>query len=255
MTEELEDVWRPRYDCEAYESRVVPRLLPIATELGQLAAPHERDKVLEVGAGTGLLTRLLLTSGCSLIASDVDFSMLLKASACLSDYHRCIPALVVASVTDLPFTAGAFDLIASNLTPLQGSDQAVREARRLLRRGGRIALSMWGPSYSEAELLNEARHAAKVRSVSSVGPGRAIERLQPIGFEVERHDRRFEVEHAGVEGYLRYRYAFGAPRDLSASEAVAYRAALKADLIGRFHDGPVRLDWNVSFLTMALARP
>ena len=55
-----------------------------------------------------------------------------------------------------PFLDASFSLVLSGLTYLQDSPSSLAEVARVLRANGRLALSMWGPSYHEKRLLNAA---------------------------------------------------------------------------------------------------
>ncbi len=242
-----------RYDPCAYETNVTPGYRPIAEELARRSSVRREEDVLEVGAGTGLLTRLLVPTGCKLIATDISGEMLRYARQVLVVAAQPCPPMVSATITALPFADRSFDVIVANLTPLQDTARAIREAIRVIRTDGRISLSMWGPSYSESRLHNLALRIAGKKHQPYGGPRIAVERFRRFGFNVERKDERFLVEHGSVDKYLYYRRAFGRPRSLSAAEGRTYYRALRSVLDQRTQGGPVLLDWNVTFLTVRRA--
>ena len=88
------------YPASEYEYKVVSRYAPIASELARQSAIRRDEVVLEVGAGTGLLTRLLMPLECELIATDVSASMLMKARENLMVSGLPTPPMVVASVRE-----------------------------------------------------------------------------------------------------------------------------------------------------------
>jgi len=78
------------YDTIAsdYESKVVPKFRPIAERLAALAGPGPGDHVLELGAGTGGLSRLVLPRiepGGHLVLLDISTGMLEVATRVLQD--------------------------------------------------------------------------------------------------------------------------------------------------------------------------
>lgn len=231
-----------------YESRVAPRYRVIAEGLRARAHIVPRERVLEVGAGTGLLTRLLLADGVDVIMSDISGAMLLEGHDSIRREGFPVPFTLLASVDKLPFRSASFDVVTSNLTPLQDSAAAVSEAFRVLRPEGKIAVAMWGPSYSEMRINNVARRLAGKGSAPYGGPRLAVTRLRRRGFQVSRDDRHFEVEHADAEAYLKYRRAFGCPPGWTDTAWETYLRALKGVLSQRFGNGRILLDWNVTYL-------
>ena len=242
------------YPADDYERQVVPYFFPIAFELARESAIKREESVLEVGAGTGLLTRLLAPIECRLIATDISMNMLSKAYKTLSTNKLPIPSVALASVTDLPFTSESFDVLVSNLTPLQDSIIALREARRVLNPNGRISLAMWGPSCSDTRLNNLALRAAGKRHLPYGAPLAAVRRLQSLGFDVERTDRTFLIEYETTDSYIDFRSSFGEPRDWSATDSVAYYGALRRLIDRQAKGGRVYLSWNVSYLTARRSR-
>jgi SAM-dependent methyltransferase len=102
-----------------------------------LCAPRPGQRAVDLGCGAGHTGAALADAGCEVTAVDLDPAMLAAARA-------RSPALHVhhadAAATGLP--AGAFDLVVARHTlhHHDDPDAALREARRLLRPGGRMAL-------------------------------------------------------------------------------------------------------------------
>jgi ubiquinone/menaquinone biosynthesis C-methylase UbiE len=231
-----------------YEERVVPHYRVIAENLAALGHIQASEEVLEIGAGTGLLARIVLLENKNMTITDVNPEMLKVAMSALHDAVLPQPPAAIASADSLPFQDSCFDVVVSNLTPLQDSMKAVREAKRVLRPGGRLIAAMWGPSYSEMRINNRARRASGQPAAPYGGPRRAISRLQRSGFRTARVDRHFDVVHRDREEYLKYRQSFGDPPGWTKIQTEAYLAALEEILTKKFGNGPVRLDWNITFL-------
>ncbi|MET8154444.1 class I SAM-dependent methyltransferase [Actinoplanes sp. NPDC049668] len=237
---------------DQYETIVAPRYEAIAAGLMLRMKPKAGEAVLEVGAGTGLLTRSLVLSQAVVTATDINLSMLNEASRSLKRLDLSAPPLLAADMANLPFRSHSFDLVAANLTPMQDSMTFLLEARRVLRMGGRLALSMWGSSYSELRVVNNARRAAGKGHVPYGAPRRATDRLRRLGFEVERTDCNFRVSHSNAGAYLAYQRAFGDPPGWNGGEVAAYFEAIERILTRRFGNKTVQLDWNVSYLVAVL---
>ncbi len=102
-------------------------------------------EVLEVAAGTGIFTRALddvLALGSLITATDLNRPMLELASRA-----RTSPRVTwrQADALRLPFAGETFDAVACQFGVMFYPDQGLghREARRVLRSGGRYVLSVW----------------------------------------------------------------------------------------------------------------
>jgi len=249
-----------QYDdvAEAYEARVVPKFRAIAERLVAEADIRPDDAVLEVAAGTGGLSRLvvpLLGAKGSLVVTDISRGMLAVADRVLA----AIPGgplglpnvrTEVADLGGLPFDTGSFDLVLGQMTPVLDSENGTAEVFRVLRRHGRVAFATWGATYQENRMLNSARAAVGVEpyprpELRQLGP-----RLRRAGFSrVRHHTRPLTVVHDDVASYLAYRLAFGqvgwTPDTVSAYiEAVSTAAAAVVS-----PDGRLRLGWSITLVT------
>src|SRR5207247_11284042 len=120
-----------------------PRLAQPAGDLVALAEPPPGGRVLDVGTGTGVAASaaaaLLGPEGVA-VGVDVSLGMLGQAA-------RARPALrlAAAEAIDLPFRDGTFDavtgsFVVSHFTKYQ---TALFDMIRVLKTGGRLALSSW----------------------------------------------------------------------------------------------------------------
>lgn len=103
-------------------------------------------KALDLCCGQGNVSEALARRGCDV--TGVDFS-----PAMLSFANRRVPnaAFIGADAQELPFANDEFDIVVSNLGVCHIPDQprALSEARRVLRHGGRFAMTVWcGPDVS-----------------------------------------------------------------------------------------------------------
>ena len=111
------------------------------------AAGADRDlKALDLCCGQGNVSDALLSRGCRVVG--VDFSPAMLAFA---RQRARTATFIEADAQDLPFNDAAFDLVVSNLGVCHVPDQprALAEVRRVLRSGGRFAMTVWcGPESS-----------------------------------------------------------------------------------------------------------
>ncbi len=150
------------YDEAAVLQKAVAEHLDERLDLVKL----QPGRVLDVGAGTGILTEKMLVRypKAQVVAVDLSEAMLrwahrkLKARGGLLQKLRgqCPAQLVAADAYQLPFADGAFDLVVSNLM-LQWCDDldaVLREFRRVLCPEGLLLFTSFGP-----DTLKELRAA------------------------------------------------------------------------------------------------
>jgi len=131
---------------QLYERYMVPLIFePYALDLAARAAALQPGSVLEIAAGTGVLTRRLaadLPPQAGLIASDLNTAMLDMAATLGS--ARPVEWRV-ADAMELPFADASFDLVACQFGAMFFPDkgQAYAEIRRVLRPGGVLLFNVW----------------------------------------------------------------------------------------------------------------
>jgi SAM-dependent methyltransferase len=131
-----------------------------ADEMARRALAGQPREVLELAAGTGMVSRRLaagLPADARLAVTDLNLPMLEVARGTLGNDPRVSFAEVDA--TRLPFPDAGFDCVVCQFGVMFFPDRpaAYREARRVTRPGGRYLLSTWGPPSSNpfAEVVQE----------------------------------------------------------------------------------------------------
>lgn len=131
---------------ELYDRLLVPLIFaPAAEDLARRAAALAPTQLLEVAAGTGVVTRALarmLPPDATLVASDLNPAMLERAAA--NPMSRPVRWLS-ADAQQLPFDDGSFDLVVCQFGVMFFADKARAhaEARRVLRAGGALLFNVW----------------------------------------------------------------------------------------------------------------
>ena len=239
------------YDAPAaYAKLIGPRYTPIAQALVDSAGLRPEDDALELGAGTGVVTKLAAPHVRSLLATDVVPGMLHVARSA-TRRHPHVRFALVDYHEPLPFLDASFDVVLSGLTYVQDASKPVKELARVLEPGGRLALTMWGSRYHELTLLSDALESIGRPRIPSPSAARAMHRLRHAGFRrVERLDFELTNRFASVEEYIDYRRGFGKPAGVTRAfyeryiQATYRRAARDADSDGRF-----TLGWSLSVIS------
>lgn len=182
-----------------YETYLVPLLFePYAADLANRLASRSLSRVLEMAAGTGVVTRALATvlpERVSIVATDLNQPMLDQASALGTprpvEWRQ-------ADAMRLPFQDGTFDAVVCQFGVMFFPDKAkaFSEAHRVLRPGGVLIFNVWD-RLEENEFADTV--TAALASLFPEDPPRFLART-PHGYH----------EHASIEQDL-VRGGFMAP--------------------------------------------
>ncbi|HEY1989889.1 MAG TPA: class I SAM-dependent methyltransferase [Acidimicrobiales bacterium] len=128
---------------EAYDRWLGPSVFhPFAVDLARRAAHHRPDRILELAAGTGILTRELVAvlPDAELMATDLN-----PAMVSLGSMRVPSAAWEPADALRLPYPDGNFDLVVCQFGAMFFPDKAAAyaEARRVLRPGGWLLFNSW----------------------------------------------------------------------------------------------------------------
>ncbi|GIE89764.1 class I SAM-dependent methyltransferase [Actinoplanes regularis] len=135
------------------------------------------DRLLDVGTGTGTVAALACARGAGVVAVDAEPSMLELA-------RRRVPAAEVqhAELPRLPFAEDSFDAAVANFVINHVGDPmaAIRELRRVVRPGGRIAVTIWPypapPAQQLWTTIFDAAGAERPTDLPRVAPDRDFPR-------------------------------------------------------------------------------
>jgi ubiquinone/menaquinone biosynthesis C-methylase UbiE len=157
---------------------------PYAQDLATRLSALNPERVLETAAGTGIVTRAMVRSlapGVSIVATDLNQPMLDHAADQISAGRV---SWQKADAQALPFPDGAFDAVVCQFGVMFFPDKqkAYREARRVLKPGGRFIFNVWDRiEYNEfADLVTAA-----VADMFATDPPRFLART-PHGYHQQR---------------------------------------------------------------------
>lgn len=132
---------------EIYDRLIVPMIFePYAQDLADRVARFKPENVLEIAAGTGVLTRAMasrLNAETRIVASDLNQPMLDRASARQPEDSRIV--WQQADALALPFEPQMFDVVACQFGVMFYPDkvQGHKEAYRVLKPGGHYFFNVW----------------------------------------------------------------------------------------------------------------
>ena len=191
---------------DLYDRLMVPTVFEgYARELAGRVVRFEPGDVLEVAAGTGVVTGLLsaeLPRDTRIVATDLNQPMLDRAIAKFGNDPRI--EWRQADALQLPFAAGSFDVVACQFGAMFFPDKAKAygEARRVLRDGGHYLFSVWDRLETNeaaavvAEALGElfpddpprflARTPHGYHDAEAIGTSLAVAGFRAIEMELQR---------------------------------------------------------------------
>jgi SAM-dependent methyltransferase len=207
-----------------YDRWLVPAVFgPFATDLAERASRVDAERVLELAAGTGVLTRELVATGARVTATDLNPAMVEYGSAQVPQ-----AGWEQADAMRLPYPDGAFDLVVCQFGVMFLPDRPAgfAEARRVLAPGGRLLFNTWdtiGTHGFEGPLVEALRQL--------VPPG------PPLFLETTPHG------YADLAVITADVAAGGLQPESVETVTVSGRAEVTADLVrGYCHGTPLRAD-------------
>ena len=179
-----------------YETYLVPLIFEsYADDLAQRVASCSVQRVLEVAAGTGVVTRALaaaLPADVEIVATDLNPAMLDQAAA--KGTSRPV-TWRQADAMQLPFPDAAFDAVVCQFGAMFFPDKAkgFAETRRVLRKNGRFLFNVWD-RIEDNDFADAVTHA--LASVFPGDPPRFLART-PHGY----HDRAIIERDLAAGGF------------------------------------------------------
>ena len=166
-------------------------------------------RVLEIGCGTGVMWKgkqALIDSFSSIILTDFSEGMLAEAKKSLASISGV--AFRQADIQELPFADDSFDFVIANmmLYHVPDKEKAVREVRRVLKKGGVFACATYGeeglPSYM-GRLLQGVVSFRPLNNTFTLQNGEDILKTAFENVEKREYPDEFLVDDAdAVIGYL-----------------------------------------------------
>jgi SAM-dependent methyltransferase len=152
-----------------------PAFVALADRVVEAAAPRPDDRVVDLGAGTGLLALRLAPHVESVVALDASEAMLVRLRDRAGGHENV--ATVCADLRTLPLDDGSATLVVSNYAFHHVDDAAkelaLAEARRVLVPGGRLVICdmMFGLTL---DARDRSLLAGKAKTILRRGPAGVV---------------------------------------------------------------------------------
>ena len=236
--------------AQTYDRVAVPWFEPLARDLVSTVGLTVGERVLDVGTGTGLtagLASVTVGSGGVVIGVDPSTGMLALARA-----RRGVLS-AAAMAPGLPFPDASFNAVVANLviSHLPDLTHGLADMVRVLRRGGRLGVSAWGPDPipsrdqgSEADtIVASVREACglpseapvkgapweqQLRSRAQLCDALTRAGLRQTNAQLQTYQRTFSIDDylsgwGGLGRYLRWQAGEGPWRDFTDRAATTLR--------------------------------
>ena len=174
---------------------------PYATEAIACAFHHvgvgTGVRLLDIACGSGLALRRASAMGADVAGIDAAGELVDIARTRNPDAD-----IRLGSMFELPWPDATFDAAMSINGIWGGCDAAVHEARRVLRPGGLLAITFWGPGppldlracFQAFARHAPADHVGSMRHLNDIArPGVAEQMLTTAGFEVVAREQRIST--------------------------------------------------------------
>jgi len=166
---------------------IEPYARPANDALYDRAGVGPGTRLLDIACGSGYAASVAAGRGAVVAALDASEALIAIARARIPDAD-----LRVGDMFDLPFGDGQFDVATSFNGIWKGNEDALREARRVVRPGGLVGFTFWGAPkrlglmsyFATLVELSPPSHAEATLNQGNTGrPGVAEQMLADAGLE------------------------------------------------------------------------
>ncbi|GAA0853310.1 methyltransferase domain-containing protein [Aliiglaciecola litoralis] len=215
--------------------------------------PMQGNRALDIGCGTGRLTKILAQRFQSVCAIDLSAGMIEQAS--INNAASTNIDFSVADAESIPFGDSHFDFVFSSMV-LQWCDpisNSFQQAYRVLKPGGRgvIALLSEGSMHELKSVWHALGESKRVNTFYH--HQHLVDEIQQVGFVLEHQQKRYITYHADTMSLLnsvRHVGASAIPKETGGAMLTreSIRQMDKVFVANFGHHQALPLTYNVSFL-------
>lgn len=245
-------------NADAYEATMAPSLRTMAFGVVYRAALQPGERVLDAGTGTGIGLEAAAGDSRDVVGLDLSPEMLAIARGRLPEH-----TFVEADFARMPFEDHSFDVVISVHALLFAEDQvaALREWRRVTRPGGRLSISVPGPSQHTPRTIYAEiyeRHGMQPGSATDYPTQQTLKEWavaagwQSVATDADPRTAIRLADDAHFERWL----SIGPRGPWSQGRSEPERRALAADLLAatpREPNGMLRIPFGTLYLTARAA--
>jgi len=205
--------------------------------------PRPGERILDLSTGTGWTSRAVTRRGAGVVGVDIAADLLAAAREKAAAADLTID-YQIGDAESLPFEDGAFDAVVSTFGVMFASrpEAAAAELARVVRRGGRIALTTWKSDSNLFRMFEVMkRYMPPPPTPAPRSPFEWGKTVRLCELLAARFDLKFEEgvsyyrEPSGAAAWRTFVNGYGPTRMLAASLDADRRAAFEADFTA-FHE-------------------
>lgn len=205
--------------------------------------PQRGERILDVATGTGWTSRLAARRGASVTGTDIAGGLIESARANAAAAGLSI-AYQIGDAEALPFDDQSFDAVTSTFGVMFVSrpEDAARELARVVRRGGRLAITVWTDDSNVFNMFKvmkaymPAPPTPAPPSPFAWGTAARLNELLGTAFDLKlERGTSFYREPSAEAAWQTFSTGYGPTKMLAESLPDDRRAALHRDFVA-FHD-------------------